>query len=130
MRAAVGCMRACCCMAAWLSILASTGCVAARFDRAVGQPKEHLLDLVGPPTQVVQSANGTEIWVYPTSRIVDTGLPLENEDTIGDAFQKGLAEGISESIMDSVFLPGGPYRYVVVDREGRVQSWELKVWPE
>jgi len=32
--------------------------------------------------------------------------------------------------MDSVFLPGGPYRYVVVDREGRVQSWELKVWAE
>lgn len=71
-------------------------------------------------------SDNSEVWVYPAGSASDSSLPLDDDDTLGDAAIKGIASGVADSLLDSVFIPGGPYRYVHVSADGKVISWETK----
>jgi len=109
-------------------LLLITGCTSARFNSVIGEQKQVVLEVLGPPTQVVKTQNNSEIWVYPTSRNSSSGLPLEDDDSIGDAFRKGVAEGVAQSVLDTIFVPGGPYRYLTIGPDGRAVSWETRTF--
>ena len=116
-----------------LAIHLLTSCGPLRFQQTVGADKLGALQRLGPPKQTISLNDGGEVWVYPLGRetVSSSGhdrYERTNNQPMGEqmagAFSDGVAEGISNSIVESLFVHRGPYRYVFIDRNGIVTGWE------
>lgn len=99
-----------------------SGCTVSRFNDAIGHNKQYALETLGTPKQVLNLANGYEVWSYPTEHET-TWSGHADEDSELHPILQGVSEGIADTIIDHTFGMQTPRRNLYFDRRGIAVKW-------
>ena len=109
-------------------LLLLAGCVAERFNGAVGLTESAAIQRLGKPDRTEYSHNGSKVLIYyiedsnDDSDEVDCTHNSEFADKIVCAAILGTAQMAATATKSTLVTP--PARYVFVGVDGRINGWE------